>query len=139
MWPTPTYLKGYEEVVAVYGYWPSFHDSPLIDFVDQGDSIEFEVEAWELTSEADERGFLKSIKHHYVRFRFDGVTSRELNQCAPSNTFLDICFSDRQDWEKTGAFKVELNSVMDAEFCGQFMARSGGIMKLSPANVAAAA
>ncbi len=45
MWPAQTYLKGYEEAASTYGYWPSFQDSPLIGFDDQGDSIEIEVRA----------------------------------------------------------------------------------------------
>jgi len=59
---TPTSIRDFERVVDAYGYWPSFPDSPVLRFRQDNDSIELEVEAWEMTSETDDESYYKLIR-----------------------------------------------------------------------------
>jgi hypothetical protein len=74
--PTPTYLRNHQIVLDAYGYWPSFHDAPLLSFGPssaQASAVELGVHMAEMTSEVDARGYFGSIKHHLISFVFFDV------------------------------------------------------------------
>ncbi|MEY2519618.1 MAG: hypothetical protein QOF24_1377 [Verrucomicrobiota bacterium] len=132
--PTPTYLPGYEAVVAAFGYWPSFHDAPLLSLEQSDTSLAMLIHADEMTGEVDERGFFGSIKHHLVRFRFSGVRDFALRQFDVPNTLFEIVFSDPAEFSSTGRFTVTLQSVMGGGCDATFTAASGEVSSVMPCD-----
>ncbi len=129
---TPTYLRNFERVVDAYGYWPSFHDSPVLRFSHDNNSIELEVEAWEMTSETDHEGYFKLVKKHRIGFRFSDVTSAELDDFIPDNILFGLGFSSIAERDSNGHFFVDLDSAMGGDLCGRFTAESGEVIEVTP-------
>jgi hypothetical protein len=134
--PTPTYLPGYEAVVAAFGYWPSFHDAPLLSLEQSpaDASLAMLIHADEMTRDVDERGFFGSIKHHLVRFGFSGVRDLALRQFDVPNTLFEIVFSDPAEFSSTGRFTVTLQSVMGGGCDATFTAASGEVSSVTPCD-----
>jgi hypothetical protein len=132
--PTPTYLPGYEAVVAAFGYWPSFHDAPLLSLEQSDTSLDMLIHADEMTREVDEHGFFGSIKHYLVRFRFSDVRDFALRQFDVPNTLFEIVFSDPAEFSSTGRFTVTLQSVMGGGCDATFTAASGEVSSVMPCD-----
>ena len=130
----PTYLENYRAVVDAFGYWPSFHDAPVLEFVlseDRGRRIELMLHGWEMTREVDEAGFYKTIKHHRVRFAFTGVFEENLEDFATESILDALVFSPVGDFERTGAFSVLLDSALGCDVSGSFSATAGVVMEVA--------
>jgi hypothetical protein len=127
MQQVPRYIRNFQSVIDAFGYWPSFHDSPVLRFHADSKSIELEVEAWEMTSELDERGYFRRHKKHHIGFRFSGLVSTELADFIPDNILFELAFSSNEDCRSQGFFRVELDSAMGSDLCGQFSATEGEI------------
>jgi hypothetical protein len=134
--PTPTYLHGYEAVVAAFGYWPSFHDGPLLSLEHSpvAGSLDMLVQGDEMTRETDERGFFGSIKHHLIRFRVSGVAELELHDFDIPNTLFELVFSDPAEFPKMRRFTVTLQSVMGGGCFATFSATAGEVVSVTPCD-----
>src|SRR5687767_6800327 len=110
--PTPTYIGNHETLLAAYGYWPSFHDAPLLSFEHDagGATVNLEVHTAEMTPETDERGYFRYVKHYLTRFSFVGVDDLAIQQFDIPNTIFEMTFSPSSDFESTGRFTVEIES-----------------------------
>jgi len=125
--PVPTYLRNHQKVIDAFGYWPTFHDSPVIRFHRQPDLIELEIEAWEMTSEVDANGYFKLTKRHEIGFAFRGIVATELEQFIPQNILFELLFSPEEEHALNGHFTVELDSAMGCDLCGRFCTKEGEI------------
>lgn len=138
MTPTPTYLQNTGPVVKAFGYWPSFHDSPVVAFhLDRGGhgSVEFTLHGWEMTAEVDERGFFKLIKHHLVRFAFRGITDVDLDRfTSMGNILFGLRFSSAEEFAAARKFSVDLDLAMGGDLCGSFAADSGQVLEVVPCD-----
>jgi hypothetical protein len=123
----PRYLKNFQTVIDAYGYWPTFHDSPVFRFQVDSDIIILEVEAWEMTSEVDDRGFFILTKKHQIGFRFSDITAPELSDFIPENILSELIFSTEEEYLTDGYFCVELESAIGSDLCGRFRAKSGEV------------
>jgi hypothetical protein len=134
----PSYLRNTEAVVKAFGYWPDFHDAAVVAFhYDREDhgAVGFALHTWEMTPEVDERGYVKLIKHHLVRFAFHNISDADLDRFTPENNILfELGFPSSEEFEAAGKFSVSLNSVMGGELCGSFSARSGGVLEITPCD-----
>ena len=129
---TPTYLRDFKRVVDAYGYWPDFHDSPVLRFKYENGSIELEVKAWEMTSEKDDDGYFKLIKKHRIRFRFSGIISTDLGNFTPENILFKLGFSSSANRDSNGQFSVDLESAMGSDLSGSFSAKFGEVTEVAP-------
>lgn len=132
---TPSYISGFESVVAAFGYWPSFHDSPVLTFKRTSEFVELQVEAWEMTSEVDSRGYFVLTKRHEIGFRFAGISSAELDDFIPDNILFELGFSPVAHFQSTGQFQVDLDSAMGGDLCGRFTATSGEVTFVRPSPI----
>jgi hypothetical protein len=138
MRPAPTYIRNAEAVVSAFGYWPSFHDAPVVAFRydprGQG-TIELTLHGWEMTPEVDERGYFKLIKHHLVRFEFREISDPDLERFESiGNILFGLKFSDAAEFATTGRFNVTLDSAMGSDLCGSFSARTGEALEVLPCD-----
>ena len=131
-WPTPTYLRNHEAVLAVFGCWPSFHDAPLLslEHVPTAGSVDLLIHAFEMMRETDERGYFLTTKHHLIRFKFLGASEPDFSQFDVPNTLFDFVFSPPSDFDATGRFHVQLNSVTGGDCFARFAAESGEVASI---------
>jgi Immunity protein 50 len=138
MSPAPSYLRNTEAVVKAFGYWPSFHDAPVFDFryvADGSSVIGFILHTWEMTSEVDERGYFKSIKHHLIQFAFREISDADLERfTSMGNILFELGFSTAEEFEANGKFKVDLDSAIGGNLCGSFFARTGEVVEVAPCD-----
>jgi hypothetical protein len=124
--------------VEVFGYWPSFHDAPVLDFgytPDGAGVIQFTLHGWEMTPEVDERGYFKLMKHHLVDFAFQGISEADLERfTSMENILFGLGFSTPEEFTEAGKFRVQLDSAMGGDLCGCFCARSGEILAVIPCD-----
>lgn len=124
----PAYLKNAGALVKAFGYWPGFHDAPVLAFhyAEEGAGrIGLTLRAHEMTPETDARGYFKLTKHHRVEFVFDGISNADLSQFLPENILFELRFSSLEEFTASGKFTVELDSAMGGDLCGSFCARRG--------------
>lgn len=135
MIPTPSYVRNAEAVVKAFGYWPSFHDAPVVAFrydKEGPGAVELTVHGWEMTPDVDERGFFKLIKHHLISFVFLGISDAELDQFICGNILFGLEFSSLEEFAAAGTFCVTLDSAMGGDLCGSFSARIGEVVEVVP-------
>lgn len=48
-------VPGAAELIAWFGYWPSFHDAEVFELVQQSDSSRVRLHTWEMTDQVNER------------------------------------------------------------------------------------
>lgn len=134
MTPAPSYLRNTEAVVKAFGYWPSFHDAPVVGFFyERGGrgAVEFTLHGWEMTPEVDERGYFRLTKHHLVRFAFQGISEADLDRfTAVGNILFGLGFSTAADFQAAGTFSVDLESAMGGDLCGSFCASTGEVLEV---------
>ena len=130
----PSYLRNADLVVEKFGYWPRFHDSPVVEFKydPQGEGkVDLSLICWKGTSEVDDKGYFKRTKEHQIRFLFKGIVAANLEQFSPDNILFELGFPDAE-MSVTGSFKVELDSAMGGELCGDFRAQQGEVVEVVP-------
>src|SRR5262249_26758675 len=111
----PSYLQNCEAVVNAFGYWPSFHDAPVLSFLRNQappGAVELEIHGWVMTNEVDDHGYYKLINHHLVRFRFVGITDAQVDQFTTGNILFGIRFSTPDDFKSQGRFEVRMDSAI---------------------------
>lgn len=122
---TPTYIAHHENVLEAFGYWPSFHDAPVLRVKQVDQQVELIVQTWEITPELDDRGCFVLTKHHEIGFRFEGVVSCRLETLG--NILMSLKFTPPSATVDRGVFEVQIESVMGAEFDGHVVACSGEV------------
>jgi Immunity protein 50 len=79
-------IAGSEQILSIYGEWPSFHDAEIISvFLDRkryegkyGPTVKVHVHCFEITNEIVD-GHYKTINHNVINFAFYDVVEFELN------------------------------------------------------------
>jgi hypothetical protein len=99
-------IAGAEQLVAVFGYWPSFHDAEVLwmrfDRRSGGDgcygpTLEALVHAFEMTSEVGADGS-NVLRHHVlVHLRFRDVVELRLDGFNHQNVLMGLTLRDLRD------------------------------------------
>jgi len=130
----PTYLQNFQSVIDAFGYWPDFHDAPVLGFRVAPNLIELEIEGWEMTNEVDAQGFYILTKRHVIGFEFREIVSTELEQFIPENILFELSFSTEDFQRSHSCFTVGLDSAMGSDLCGQFTAKLGAVSYVRPSG-----
>ncbi len=96
--PDVSGIEGANQIVAVFGRWPMFHDAEVLwitlDRSGDGDSVEptldATVHAFEGTDQVDKDGYYVSRHHVRVHFRFRGIEELELGGFNCQNVLFQI-------------------------------------------------
>ena len=80
-------IPGAGEVVAWFGYWPSFHDAEVLSItLDRSHPSRVVIHTWDRTSDVDARGYYVRDKHAIVTFVLEGFL---LDHEGITNTQID--------------------------------------------------
>jgi len=75
MLETPN-IPGAADVVAWFGYWPTFHDAEVLSItLERSGTSRVVIHAFEMTPELDETSHYISAKHAVVTFLLEGFPS----------------------------------------------------------------
>ena len=91
----PANIKGAEQLVRVFGYWPSFHDAEVLRFsVDRygehGPTVECVIHVYEGTKDIDPEGLYILKNHSLVTFRFLAIVELEVSDFNQQNVLWDL-------------------------------------------------
>ena len=108
--PAVAQISNAEAVYQHFGYWPDFHDAEIIKVTFESHpgyraTVTFTLAAFEMTSETDEKGFYKLVKHCKVEFLFTGIREMEFDYFGHQNVIFDLVFE-----EHNGAIQGTFNS-----------------------------
>ncbi len=102
-------ISGAEKLVAVFGYWPSFHDAEVIWLkldrrpIDNGfgPTLEIQIHAFEITKEVNDQGYYVLRHHVLVRLRFLDVVELRVDDFNRQNVLFGLEISDlhERQWE----------------------------------------
>jgi hypothetical protein len=139
-------IVGCEQLLAVFGYWPSFHDAEVhwvrLDRASPGDgmpSVEAVVHAFEMTSEIDANGYYVLRHHVLVHFRFHEIVDLRIEEMNNQNALFGLQILDIRDrqlervkfevhfdpsfgmYATFGCFSVEVLSVQACDRSGNLI------------------
>lgn len=88
-----------EIVIQHFGYWPDFHDAEITKATFETHStgrysVTFVIAAFEMTSEVDENGHYKLIKHCNVELQLIGIQEMKFNGFDHQNVIFDLAFEE---------------------------------------------
>ena len=138
-----TYLENHEEVIDAFGYWPTFHDAEIHKFIlDRTNEtykdyycpcIEFVFHTWEMTSDVDDKGYYKLVKHHLVTLRFEDVYDLDLDGFNNQNAILSL---DLELTEINTKGNRSIVVTLDPAYGlgAEFKALTGRVINITPCN-----
>ena len=117
-------FEGSEIVTDWFGYWPSLHDSEVLsaDFQraigGSGPELRVKVHAFEMTSEVNDKGYFKLIKHCIIELRFEQVSDVELRNFGHQNVIdgISLSFVSAKDGSRRIAVEFEVLTEMELSF-----------------------
>jgi Immunity protein 50 len=120
-------IVGAEKLVALFGYWPSFHDAEVkcitLDRQPRDEShgpiLEALIHAFEMTRDVGPDGFFVLRHHVLVRMRFSQVAELQLTGFNYQNALFELEISDLRELQLEHIqFDVRFNSShgVDASF-----------------------
>ncbi len=136
-------IKRNKLVVDAFGYWPDFHDAEIhwlrLDRSREtyegyfSPCIELCIHAFEMTSEKDEKGYFKLIKHHLIHFRFNDVYDVELDGFNNQNAISELQINPflKSDSGQP-AFEVVIHPAYGLG--GEFKALSAEVLSVLPCD-----
>lgn len=99
-------IFGVEQVLAVFGYWPSFHDAEVIwlkldrqSHVEgsHGPTLEALVHVFESTTQVDSDGYYVPRHHHLVHLKFAEVVELQASSFNHQNVLMGLVLNDVND------------------------------------------
>jgi hypothetical protein len=95
-------IAGAQQLMAVFGYWPSFHDAEVLSIkldrmaIDESDGpiLEATVHVFEMTSEVDSTGHYVLRHHVLAHLRFDDVVELTLEGFNHQNALFGLGIKD---------------------------------------------
>src|SRR5713101_7493668 len=71
-------IPGVAEVIAWFGYWPTFHDAEVLSIaLNRSGVSQVAIHAWEITPEISASGHYILAKHAVVTFSLEGFPENE--------------------------------------------------------------
>jgi hypothetical protein len=84
---SPPDIRGGNDVIDWFGYWPTFHDAEVLSItLSRSLGARVEIHAFERTAEVDARGYFVLAKHSTVIFSLKGFA---LDSQGIANTRVD--------------------------------------------------
>ena len=136
------FIEDFELVVAHLGMWPSFHDSEVLKLVldrthvagskELSPVLDLHLRGWVMTSEVTEQGFYKLHGEAVFHFRFEGVSSIQLEGFNNQNVLsaLNLELMSHPDDASRQVLQVELEHCY--EFQASFAAQKARVLSITP-------
>ncbi len=135
------FIDGFQQVIARFGQWPSFHDGEVhrivLDRTTRSTSgsyipsVEIHLRGWIMEPEVTGKGAYKLHNDSVVRFLFEDIFDFELEGFNQQNVLssLNLSLIEEPDGS-VQALRVELEHCY--LFSGEFSARKAKILGVAP-------
>lgn len=137
-------IAGAEQLVAVFGYWPSFHDAEVLwlrlDRRDHGEgcygpTLEALVHAFEMTSEVGADGYYILRHHVLVHLRFLDVVELRLDGFNYQNALMGLTLTDLRDRQMERVrWEIHFDSAFGAD--ASFQCYAAEVVSVVPCSKA---
>jgi len=135
-------IAGAEDLVAIFGYWPSFHDAEVLwvrfdrrPFGDGQPTLEALVHAFEITSEVSADGYYVLRHHVLVHLRFRDVVELRLVGFNHQNALMGLILTDLRDRQMERVlWEVKFDSAFGVN--STFQCHSVEVFSVVPCNKA---
>jgi len=104
-----TSIPGAQQLVSIFGYWPTFHDAEVIRFsierhadYAQGPVVEADVYVFEITQEISPTGHYVLRHHTMATLRFIAVANLTLEGFNNQNALMGITIQDIRERQLEG-------------------------------------
>jgi len=121
------HIIDHKRITDWFGSWPSFRDAEVLSMhLDRrssekgcGSKLTVRIHAYEMTSEVDERGRYKTIKHVIITLEFEGVQEIVLDDFNCQNSLWDLSLEETVDEDRQPALGVSFrpNFGVRCDFC----------------------
>ncbi len=142
-------IAGHEEVLAIFGHWPSFHDGEihrlLLDSTrtdaegKRYPSIEISLRGWNLTKNVSDEGFYKVECDSVVNILFEHVYDLELDGLNHQNVLSELQLSEILVPENLETKHLSIELVHCYGLSGCFKATTARVQSVTPYIKAAGA
>ena len=137
-------IDGAEQLVAVFGYWPTFHDAEVLWLrLDRGSAgegsfgptLDALVHVFEITPEVGSDGYYVQRHHMLAHLRFHEVVELRLDGFNHQNALSGIDFTDLRDWQlERVKWAVRFDSAFGAD--ASFQCRAVEVVSVVPCSKA---
>ena len=87
-------IPGAAELRTWFGCWPGFHDAEIRSLILNRDGTSvLSIHTWQMTKQADERGYFVSDKHVLVHFRIEEIFALKLDDFSEQNVVSGLSLS----------------------------------------------
>ena len=134
------FIEGYEQVIARFGQWPSFHDGEVLRVVldrlnrsASGANIptaELHIRGWIMGPEVTDEGFFKLHNDSVVRLLFEDIFDFDLEGFNQQNVLSSLVLTLIEDPNGSQALHVELEHCY--LFSGEFSTRRAKVLGVTP-------
>ncbi len=135
-------IEGAEKLIAVFGYWPSFHDAEVLWLLMDRrpvredvylPSLEMMVHAFEMTSETGPDGAYVLRHHVLVHLRFHMVNLVKLADFNHQNALYGLHFKNiRARQLELADFEITLEGAWGLE--GSFICKAVEVVDVTPCD-----
>ena len=131
-------IPGADDLIKVFGRWPSFHDAEVVRFLLEradpsgaGPNIAADVHVFEMTDQVGADGTYPLTNHTLVSFRFTGVDQIALDGFNNQNVLWDLAIADIGDRQLEG-INYEVNFASSYGMSARFLCREVTIERVRP-------
>lgn len=131
-------IPGADDLIKVFGHWPSFHDSEVVRFlleraepIGAGPNIVADVHAFDMADRIGADGAYVLRNHTLVSFRFAGVDQVVLKEFNNQNVLWDLAITDIRD-RQLGDLKYEITFASSFGMGAHFLCREVTIERVRP-------
>ncbi len=83
-------MPGAEDVLAWFGYWPTFHDAEVLSIsFDRRTGCWVSIHAFEVTRDVDPGGHYRTTKHAVITFSMEGFLNGETGASSTRISFFN--------------------------------------------------
>jgi hypothetical protein len=112
-------IRGAEQLVAVFGYWPTFHDAEVLRVSlsrdnpagDRSPTLELDIYAYDTDGTTTTDGYYRLTHQVVVTFRFEGIDALVLEDFNRQNVIGGLGVEPVVGAEGQSMLEVELSSI----------------------------
>ena len=131
-------IPGADDLIKVFGHWPSFHDAEVVRFLLEraepfgaGPNVVADVHVFEMTDQVGADGAYVLRHHTLVSFRFAGADQVVLEEFNNQNVLWDLAITDIRD-RQLQDLKYEITFASSFGMGARFLCREVTIETVRP-------
>ena len=94
----PIQVAGVSDLVAWFGYWPTFHDAEVLSIhLNRSGESQVAIHTWHKTNQVDDGGRFVTTKHVVVIFILQGIQTAQLEDFNHQNVISGLSLNENEE------------------------------------------